>query len=494
MNEFNTPFTYSHSTFIGGICSFFFILLVSISLPTGAQGSSERFRTIVDGGTVLEPPPNIIFISLDTLRWDRLSDLGSTGPLKRFREDSVNFKNIISPSSWTLPSHASLFTGVLPYRHRAVFRGRNRIDTSLSYIPSILKRAGYRTAGFTDGGFVSKTFGFSRGFDVYKENKRSEDRRIKNNIHSTKKWIKKEVSNKGPLFSFIHTYQIHDYGRIHPGCHEKVTSNHPSESLPLTESSSRIETLWQLPMKEKENVHLAELFYNCEIDRSYQQLEQFFRWLRQNNLYDKSMIVLFSDHGEGFSLDPKVLKHGSGQMNESLIKVPLLVKFPRQLFSNRSVSAQIPVRSIFPMLLSESFYKDTNGLRDHSPSSNELLAVINQFQDPVTYGSGYTTYRSNRDKKLKLSLFARSTHYKVISHPEHSRRLYYRVGKNELFEKRIPGWKVPDSVRRRLLETLEKHRSFSISVYRDRFRQQRKSRKEKMGERQHHPFEGLGYF
>src|SRR5687768_16806226 len=95
--------------------------------------------------------PNLIIISLDTLRADRLGTYGNTRDTSRnldeFAETGAVFEQAMSVSSWTLPAHASMLSGVYPDVHGAILEEGTKIDPQVPFLPEILKKHGYRTYG-----------------------------------------------------------------------------------------------------------------------------------------------------------------------------------------------------------------------------------------------------------------------------------------------------------------------------------------------------------
>jgi len=114
---------------------------------------------------------NIILISLDTLRWDRLGCYGFEKDISPnidlLADDGVQFQHCYVQSNWTLPSHVSLFTSLNSYRHQ-VYMGNEKMSPSLITLADVLRTHGYFCSGITGGGYVGEQFGFSKGFDDYK--------------------------------------------------------------------------------------------------------------------------------------------------------------------------------------------------------------------------------------------------------------------------------------------------------------------------------------
>ena len=160
---------------------------------------------------------HIILITLDTTRADHLSGYGyhrKTSPcLDKIAQKGIKFLNAISPSPWTLPAHASLFTSLFPSQHGAI----SRLDTEvLSGYPlkqsdyvlaRILKKQGFRTAGFVGGPFLKSEFGFSQGFDTYDDQWEGYDRRAGKINEKVFRWLGKNFS--APFFLFINYFDPH---------------------------------------------------------------------------------------------------------------------------------------------------------------------------------------------------------------------------------------------------------------------------------------------
>jgi arylsulfatase A-like enzyme len=122
-------------------------------------------------------PPVILLISVDTLRADHLQIYGfhrSTSPrLESIIKNGewVIFEKAVSSAPWTLPSHMSMMIGLLPSGHR-VDDTDLMLSEDIVTLAESLQKLGYHTLAFTDGGFVSGSYGFGRGFDTYYENAR----------------------------------------------------------------------------------------------------------------------------------------------------------------------------------------------------------------------------------------------------------------------------------------------------------------------------------
>lgn len=137
-----------------------------------------HFQPSLSSTTVRAAPPpsgvpNIVFITLDTVRADHLSSYGYDRPttpnLDRFARTGVLFENAIAPTSWTLASHASMFTGLLPQQHGA--DSAVPLPSGPRTMANVLRSQGYDTAGFAANLlYMQKGWGIARGFDTYADN------------------------------------------------------------------------------------------------------------------------------------------------------------------------------------------------------------------------------------------------------------------------------------------------------------------------------------
>ena len=156
--------------------------------------------------------PNLVLISIDTLRADHVGRYGyerdTTPSLDAMTSEGVLFKNASSAASWTLPSHASLLTGLHPSRHGAI-RPDTPLLPSLETLADWLARLGYETAGFVGGIYVSATRGFDQGFDRYVDPGFFTLRphvRFDVQVAQAKEWMSARIDR--PFFVFLHTYQV----------------------------------------------------------------------------------------------------------------------------------------------------------------------------------------------------------------------------------------------------------------------------------------------
>jgi len=471
-----------------------FCLVGTIHL-IGAGSASQSDRRLPNN--IDRTRSNIIFISLDTLRrggLDKSSLPEWPAGLKSYVEDSVYFKNLVSPSSWTLPAHASVFTGLKPYEHKALMRGRDQIDTNVRYYPEQLSENGYQTVAFTDGGFVESGYGFDRGFDRYVDGDVSPEHSLQENINRAQDWLSQERSSDHPFFMFLHTYQIHDYYRMRDTCLNQMKQKTNSLYKRLFSGSQPPGSIWTLPNDSSVTIRGAKWFYDCEVRQTLMGLSGFLKWLRLKNLYRTTTIILYSDHGEGFSLEPKIIGHGGGQLYESLVRVPGFVKFAGQSPPGGTVETQMPVEHLLPFVR----FVMRNGFENNrsvlSMSDSLPPNIPKRFGKSITFGSGYKQVTSETGPRLSPVFFARTNSYKLIESGQGELH-YYELSPRTMLETRVQPETIPESIQFKLRNNLSTYMKKSKPVYQDDFQRIRQFRsQDRPDDGKMETLKGLGYF
>ena len=267
---------------------------------------------------------NVILISIDTLRADRLGSYGyfrDTSPfIDSFAKEGSLFLNTIAQAPYTTPSHLSLFTSLYP--SSLGFRQIDFINNSLfvannyNTLAEILKVNGYLTAAFTGGGFVSADYGFSQGFSFYNEKWEAIDEAYAN----TAAWF--ENHKKDNFFLFFHTYEVHEY------------------------SKNEIYTDGINPL---DKVGHQNAIYDGNIKFTDQYIGLLLHKLKKLNILDKTLIIITSDHGEEF-WDHGLTSHGHILYDE-MIRVPLIMRLPGIVPPKKVVTNQVRLIDIFPTIL-----------------------------------------------------------------------------------------------------------------------------------------------
>jgi len=295
-----------------------------------------------DDGLAFRGAP-VILISVDTLRADHLPAYGYRGVetpgLDALRKDSVLFENAYAHVPLTLPSHAAMFTGLLPPQNGV----RDNLGYALSSGPptlaSYLKEKGYETGGAVSSIVLSHVTGVGRGFDFYEDT--VEPDRVSQTLSRVQRhgdetasllsdWIGPRADR--PFFAFLHLFEPH-------------TPYEPPEPY-----ASRY-----------------KLAYDGEIARADEIVGNFLRYLKDQEIYDRALILFLSDHGEGLN-DHGEDEHGVLLYREA-IHVPLLVKFPKSRRAGESVAEPVALTDIFPTVAEVAGLPVPTGLSGRSLTS-----------------------------------------------------------------------------------------------------------------------------
>jgi len=295
---------------------------------------------------------NVILVSLDTLRADHLGTYGyplDTSPhIDALAQESVQFNQHFSTAPWTLPAHMSLFTSKSVSRHK-IHQAHHRLNPEIITLAEILKTQGYTTGAFTGGGYVGSGFGFDRGFDFYQDRELRGHKGAQRLFTRTSKWIRENKRNR--FFLFLHTYQIHGpYTTPTPFNLTFLKKNHAWKKIHINSHLGGTKGIYKpLSDHERENVialYDAEIRYTDEI-----LIAPLIRLLKDTGLYDQTLIVLTSDHGEEF-YEHGAWLHGQSLFNE-LIRIPLLIKKPFQKDGGIKRDDPANIMDIAPTLLGQ---------------------------------------------------------------------------------------------------------------------------------------------
>jgi arylsulfatase len=277
-----------------------------------------------------EGPPTLVLVSLDTTRADSCSLYGYARPttptLEALADGAIVFDAAISPSTWTLPAHASLWTGVYASQHGAVSSltadgewGRP-LPPSLSTLPELLRESGYQTAGFVGGPFLTRRFGFARGFDHY------DDRLDPWGIDAVEvnrraaAWLRSERDAR-PLFLFVNYYDPHrPYAPPRGAPDPFVESDECPDPQPRDFDPATSGTL-----ASPEDVACARIQYAREIRAADGALGELLDLLAARGELRRAVLAVVGDHGEAFGENGVWAHGGPGFLHQR--RVPLLLRF-----------------------------------------------------------------------------------------------------------------------------------------------------------------------
>ncbi len=275
--------------------------------------------------TPAKPGPNVVLITIDTLRADHVASYGykqiKTPNIDALANDGARFENAFSVVPVTLPSHSSMLTGTYPMLSGMHDFGANKLSPLQPTIASILKQAGYQTGAVVAAAVLDSRFGLNQGFDFYydhfdfsrlDEANLDEMERPGNAVADVAlDWLTKNSQKK--FFLWMHLYDPH-------------FPYHPPE-----------------PYKTEYATHL----YDGEIAFADEQVGRLLRFLKENGIYSKTVIVLCGDHGESLG-EHGEKTHGFFIYNATM-HVPLIIRLPEN--APRIVADPVSLVDLMPTVL-----------------------------------------------------------------------------------------------------------------------------------------------
>lgn len=285
---------------------------------------------------------NVVLVSLDTLRADRLGVYGAKRPtspvLDRIAAEGTLFEAAFSQAPWTLPAHASLLTGRYRcgYGLRTSRSGEGALSPGVPTLAQRLREQGYATAAFTEDGYVDAAT-FQRGFGLFEENVSADffrpEGRVERIVASARAFIAAHARER--FFLLLHTYEVHwpydapapDRGRFAKGPFERTPPLSP-------EGRSGAEEL---------------ALYDEEVRHTDAVLARLFDALTEHGLDERTIVVVTSDHGEAFG-EHGNFRHGTS-MYQEVLHVPLIWRAPGLIAAGRRVDEAVGLVDVAPTLL-----------------------------------------------------------------------------------------------------------------------------------------------
>jgi len=385
--------------------------------------------------------PNVLLIVLDTARADRFSYMGysrkTTQHIDSLAREGVIYRRAYAPYCWTLPSHASLLTGLYPLQAGATSETLHlpHVNTTLA---EVLANGGYETAAFTCNAWVSKERGFAKGFSEFHEMWRSENNPATGplEIVATEKvlsWLKERKVKKKPFFLFINLNMVHlPYRPPEPFLSRFISRGYNNEEV---NRMADVTSMWahlagRIEFDEKDFRILSDL-YDGEIAFADDCVGQILDCLSGSGIMDETVMIVTSDHGENIGEHGRIDHNLS--MYETTLHIPLIIRYPR-LFKPGGVSGElVNLVDIAPTILDLCGF--SGGKRTHSSVEMSLAReerprrsfVVASNERPLS-GIGlmkgkYPEFDTNSiDYKMRA---IRTTRHKLI----------WNMGRNiELFE------------------------------------------------------------
>jgi len=359
---------------------------------------------------------NILLLVIDTARVDTVQEMMQNGYLPTLRglaDGGLRFTNAISPSPWTLPAHASIFTGERTSDH-GTHAGTKAFDPSGRPVAEHLQQNGYRTVGISGNIWISPEFGFDRGFEhlsmkydrfwsgadltpvseaetlsgKFRSFREAVDWRtvvatLANGLYSkwyadrydkgaanttrrTREWFRRHSEDRSPFFYFINYLEPH----LPYEPPEEFTDPFLPQGVGYEDAREVEQDAWGYIAGDveysEEEFELLRSLYRGELSYVDRQIGKLLAELDEQGLRDETTIIVVGDHGENIG-DHGLMDH-QYCLYQTLVHVPLIINGPK--VGSGEVSALVETRDIFPTVLDVA---DLALPDDEATSDNTLL-------------------------------------------------------------------------------------------------------------------------
>lgn len=317
-------------------------MTVQVRVLIAALAFAAPVHWNVGPAAAASPERNVVLISLDTLRADRLSCYGNalatTPRIDALAAGGARVERAVVPSSSTAPSHMTMLTGTHPCRHNIWNRGSgNRLPSGIETLAEILKRAGFTTAAFTEDAGITADLGFARGFDTFEEFVDLPQKTLpKGAVHTptnlgphtfekARQWLSSHGASR--FFLFVHTYQVHGPRRPKPPYDGLFGGPDSTGKDPAFRSLRRYDQL---------------------IRQSDDLVAGLLETLDDVGAAKDTLVILTSDHGEAFG---EYGDWGHGEpVHEAATRVPLILWAPG-LIGPGVIDGLVSIADIVPTTL-----------------------------------------------------------------------------------------------------------------------------------------------
>jgi arylsulfatase A-like enzyme len=294
---------------------------------------------------------NVILIVVDTLRADHLSCYGyyrnTTPHIDDFSRESLLFKNAISAAPWTSPSVASLFTSFYPIvlDYEANIR---HLDDSFLTMAEIFKENDYDTKGIIAHYLIASKLKFGQGFDSYDQDNLGGPDNVSSHSITEKASVYLEDHKDSNFFLFLHYFDPHENYMLH-----EDYDYYPDYDGPLYSGQPIYEGVRDIASSlTPEDIEYLKALYDSEISYVDEYLGKLFDKLKELDLYDNTLIIITSDHGEEFCERGNSWIGHTRTVYQELIHVPLIIKVPHKN-DHKVVEEYVGLIDILPTLVKQ---------------------------------------------------------------------------------------------------------------------------------------------
>ena len=352
---------------------------------------------------------NVVIIVMDAARRDRLSCYGyerDTSPnLTKLTAKSTTYTHAYTPGGWTAPAHASLFTGLFSIAHQTT-QENWRMGDHLTTLAEIFKAEGYETIGIVENAMLNTRFNFNQGFSSYYESWRFPKEEENVALSLFKKSLVKRNTKK-PFFTFINLIEPHSPYKSSGQFYYQFVSD---RSVKIEDNMWREFFLGKKIFTENEIRHLNELYDATLLYVDY-LIEKMIQELQMRNLWDETIFIVTSDHGENIG-DHGMMDHVFS-LHESIIRIPLIIHYPRLFPPGIRHEYPVQLTDIFPTLLeiigadATRYPSQGRSLIGRKPEDNALILSEYYYPKQALEAMGKRGLVKLDEKKTPLDKYKR---------------------------------------------------------------------------------------
>jgi arylsulfatase A-like enzyme len=316
-------------------------------------------------GCLARGRPNVLLVVIDTARADHFSFDGyarqTTPRIAALGSEGAIYDQAWTPAPWTLPAHASLFTGLFPSSHGAD-SGHLRLDDEFQTLAERLHEAGYRTVGYAANPWVGRQYGLDQGFDTYEEiwrdaPKGREDAgagALNGRVERFLTWRRESaVASDQPFFIFVNYLEPHlPYNPPEPVRSRFLspgTDPATVERLRHFKHPDEVKFVLGLGGLEPADLPVLSDLYDGEIAYVDGRIGELAGFLQAEGLLDGTVLVVTSDHGEALG-DHGFLDHKMNVFQE-LLRIPLVVRYPEAVEAGQRIREPVMLQDLYPTIL-----------------------------------------------------------------------------------------------------------------------------------------------
>ena len=392
--------------------------------------------------------PSILLIVMDATRARNLSCYGyhrpTTPRLERFAERCVVYEQAISAGCWSLPGHASIFTGLYPSTHGASDQ-HQFLAPEHPTMAELLRAYGYRTVALCQKRDVGPFTGLDRGFEWFNPGGTlgslgrvirgidngivkvlgQRDKGARHTNRQIRSLLPQLRAGGHPFFMFVSYVESHI-----PYCPPRKYNRYLPAGVSLMQARQVNQDRWKYmaghARMDEQDFEILTALYDGEVAYADARVAEILGWLEQLDLLDRMMVIITADHGENLG-EHRLMAHGYC-LYDTVIHVPLVIHYPRGITSPGRVARQVQTVDLLPTILtmlgdtSSQMYRSLQGYDLLSSTRRDFTIAEQSHPDLTTFHKRFPDVDvSQYGRALKM---IRTERYKYIWASDRAHELY----------------------------------------------------------------------